>query len=157
MAQQVRCYEYVNRPYPEVHAALAKSALEIFQRATRTAAERASAIGAELHAKVGAIEVGRDVDIQVTSVEETKLYGSPATQVRLTWSATKHAGLFPTMTATLNAFALSKGETQLELDGTYEPPLGVVGQALDAMALHRIAEASVLRFVQDIAGFLRAG
>jgi hypothetical protein len=46
---------------------------------------------------------------------------------------------------------LSSQETQLDLHGRYRPPLGVVGNALDALVGHRIAEASVLRFVQGVA------
>ena len=34
------------------------------------------------------------------------------------------------------------------------PPFGAVGAAIDGLALHRVAEASVLRFVSDIARYL---
>lgn len=152
---QLRCYEYVNRPYAQVQEALRSRAPEIFQRATTTAATRATSLGAELHAKLGALELGRFIAIDVTSVEDTTAYGQPALRVHLKWSAAERPGMFPTMTATLTAFPLSSTETQLELDGAYDPPFGALGQVIDSVLLHRIAEASVLRFVQDVASFLR--
>jgi hypothetical protein len=60
------------------------------------------------------------------------------------------------MEATLSVYPLSAHETQLDLHGRYRPPLGVVGNALDALVGHRIAEATVLRFVQDIATRINA-
>jgi len=54
-------------------------------------------------------------------------------------------------------YPLTASETQLDFAGTYEPPMGIVGAAIDALVLHRVvAEASVLHFVQDVAAFLRA-
>jgi hypothetical protein len=63
--------------------------------------------------------------------------------------------MFPTMRARLTVFALTATETQLELEGTYDPPLGPIGDLLDAALGHRLAEASVQRFVAEVAGWLR--
>ena len=60
------------------------------------------------------------------------------------------------MEATLSVYPLSAHETQIDLHGRYRPPLGAVGNALDVLVGHRIAEASVLRFVQDIAARINA-
>jgi hypothetical protein len=46
-------------------------------------------------------------------------------------------------------------ETQLDFSGIYEPPFGVLGKAVDAVAGYRIAEVSVHRFVSDVAAYLR--
>jgi hypothetical protein len=59
------------------------------------------------------------------------------------------------MSAELSAWPLSASETQLEIEGVYEPPLGVVGTAIDTAVGHRIAEASVYRFLEDIVEQLR--
>ncbi len=59
------------------------------------------------------------------------------------------------MKATLLMFALSATETQLELRGTYEPPMGRLGEVLDAAAGHRLAGAAVTRFIREVAGWLR--
>jgi hypothetical protein len=60
------------------------------------------------------------------------------------------------MEATLAVYPLSSEETQIDLHGRYRPPLGVLGNAVDALIGHRIAEASVLRFVQDVAARIDA-
>jgi hypothetical protein len=154
---ELRCYDYVNHPYPTVSAALRGNAITIFRRATTAAAARAKEIGAELRARIGPLEVAADVDIQVTTIGEARSpFGQPATTLELEWHSTRRPGLFPSMKGTLTAYALSATETQLEFSGAYDPPLGLIGEAIDAVAMHKIAEASVLRFVQDVAVYLRA-
>lgn len=44
----------------------------------------------------------------------------------------------------------------LLVDGRYAPPGGLFGQALDAVALHRVAQRTVERFVTDVASQLTA-
>jgi hypothetical protein len=56
------------------------------------------------------------------------------------------------MRASLLAYPLGPNETQLELRGHYEPPGGVIGSAADWLVGHRIAEASVHRFLDEVAG-----
>ena len=53
------------------------------------------------------------------------------------------------MTAVLAVYPLTATETQLDFSGQYDPPLGAVGDAVDALVGHRIAEASVHRFVTE--------
>jgi hypothetical protein len=43
----------------------------------------------------------------------------------------------------------------LDFNGLYEPPLGPLGKAVNAIIGYRIAEASVHRFINDVAGYLR--
>jgi hypothetical protein len=60
------------------------------------------------------------------------------------------------MNAELSIYPLTAKETQLDFLGTYDPPLGVLGDALDAIVGHRIGEASVHRFIQNVATYLRS-
>ena len=55
----------------------------------------------------------------------------------------------------MSAWPLSATETQIEIAGEYRPPLGVVGNAIDAAVGHRIAEASVHRFLEDVVEQIR--
>ena len=73
----------------------------------------------------------------------------------LEWEATTMPGLFPLMKAELCIYPLTPTETQLDLFGHYEPPFGMVGKAMNAIAGYRIAEVSVHRFLSDVAGYLR--
>jgi hypothetical protein len=154
---ELHCYEYVTVPYEKVRDALRRDAAGIFQRATAAAASRATEVVATLRVAVGALEVGADVRIEVRAInEKVSALGDRTTDVEITWTAARAAALFPSMAATLSVYPLSAQETQIALHGRYRPPLGVVGDALDALAGHRVAEASVLHFVRDIAARIRA-
>ena len=72
------------------------------------------------------------------------------------WSSVSSPSLFPRMIAKLSVYPLSREVTQLEFEGTYDPPLGLLGDAVDAFVGHRIAEASALQFLRDVSALLRA-
>lgn len=77
--------------------------------------------------------------------------GEGETTLPLTWEATGPSSLFPRMEADLVVAAMGSGLTQLALRGSYEPPLGRLGRALDRALLHRVAEASVKAFIDRLA------
>ncbi len=155
--QALRCYAYVNRRYEDVRALVAKHPLDLFQRATNSAAERARSIAATLRVGVAGIVVGVDVRIEVGVIDQAPGPAGVAetTRINLGWTATRGGGLFPAMFARLTVWPLSAEETQLELDGAYKPPLGVLGDVFDAAIGHRIAEASVKHFLDDLVEQLR--
>ncbi|HTC36069.1 MAG TPA: hypothetical protein VK724_22005 [Bryobacteraceae bacterium] len=154
--REVRCYDYVNHPYAQVRDVLGKDAPAIFQAATKSANSRAQSIISELRVDVGGIALEADIVITVKKWEEqTAEMSGPSTRLQLEWQAAKMPGLFPLMKAELVIYPLTASETQLDFAGLYEPPLGVVGKALDAVVGYRIAEVSVHRFVNDVAGYLR--
>lgn len=153
---ELRCFDYVNRPYRAVRDALTANALAIFEHATRSAADRATDLGAELRVRIGAVEIAADVEIMIAAVAADRSPANQAaTRIDLGWKSRRSPGLFPAMTGSLWLYALSPRDTQIEFLGSYDPPLGLLGDAIDAIALHRIAEASVKRFVNDVASYLR--
>jgi hypothetical protein len=155
--RELHVYDYVNHSFASVRDALLADPRAIFERATTTAAARAHALGAAIHVKVGPIDLVADVAIRVVAVDEIRSpLGQTATRLQLDWKSTKRPDLFPTMKGTLLVYALTPTETQLDFAGIYDPPLGIVGEAIDALILHRVvAEAAALHFVQDIAAYLR--
>ena len=62
-----------------------------------------------------------------------------------------HQRLFPSLEGNLDAAWLGPGRTHLALTLTYDPPLGVLGRAVDRALLHRVAEAVAQRFLEAIA------
>ena len=154
---EIRCYDYVNHPYARVRDALRQDALKVFREATKAAASRAQSVAAELHVDLGGIGVKADIAISVKNIEEkpADAMSGPATRVLLEWEAATAASLFPLMKAELSLYPLTSTETQLDFGGLYEPPFGPVGRAMNAVAGHRIAEASVHRFVDEVAEYLR--
>ena len=156
-SRELRCYEYVNHPYEQVRDALTKDASKVFHDATKSATSRAESVVAELRASIGGVEVGTDISIAIHSVEENPrgVKTPPATRLQFEWQASKSPRLFPQMQAELAIYPLTATETQLDFSGRYEPPLGPLGSAVDAVLGHRIAEASVHRFLRDVAEHLK--
>ena len=155
--KEIRVFDYVNHPYDQVRDILKTSALPLFSRATKGASARAEAVASQLHVTVAGIDVGKEIDIKVVSVEDTPKVGKkqPGIRVVFEWQARQAPKLFPLMRASLDAYPLTATETQLDFAGTYTPPLGIVGSALDAVAGNRVAEASIHRFVTEVAQYLR--
>jgi len=93
----------------------------------------------------------------VKGVEENAgdTISAPTTDLLLEWEAASAPRLFPLMKGKLAVYPLTKTETQLDFHGVYEPPFGAVGKTMNAIAGHRIAEASVHRFIDEVAGYLR--
>jgi hypothetical protein len=156
-ARQIRSYEYVNRPYERVRDALLADTLGVFHSATRAAADRARSVASALRVNVAGLDVGTEIDISLGEVTEVpRAQGqTPSTRIGIEWEAARNPRLFPLMRAELSIYPLTAMETQLDFEGRYEPPLGAVGDAIDAVVGHRIAEASVHRFVVDVAHHLR--
>jgi hypothetical protein len=155
--REIRCYDYVNQPYERVRDALRQDALTVFQSATKAAASRAQSIAAELHVDIGGIGIKTDIRISVKNVEEEVLdsVSTPATRLLLEWEAATMPRLFPLMEAELAIYPLTPIETQLDFSGLYEPPFGAVGKVVNAIVGYRIAEVSVHRFINEVAGYLR--
>ena len=154
----IRCFDYVNHPYQQVRDKLSVDALLVFQAATGAAVSRAQSVAAELRVDIGGITVEAEIRIAVKNIEETIQSGAmthSSTCIELEWEAQRMPHLFPLMKAELSIYPLTATETQLDFSGVYEPPLGVLGRAVDGIAGHRIADASVHRFVSDVAAYLR--
>jgi len=155
--REIRSYDYVNHPYDRVRAALKQNAAVVFQSATKAAADRAQSVASELHVDFGGIGVKKDINISVKSLEEklVDLASTPIMRLELEWEAASAPRLFPFMKAELSVYPLTATETQLDFLGVYEPPFGAVGKTINTIVLHRIAEASVHRFVGEVAAYLR--
>jgi len=157
MNAEIRSYDYVNHPYAAVRDALVKDPAAVLRAATNAAASRARAVAAALRVNIGPLDISAEIDVRVGEISEQTHDApiSPVTRIPLEWSAAQRAALFPIMNAELSVYPLTATETQLDFLGRYEPPLGIVGGALDAIVGHRIAEASVHRLVADVAIYLR--
>ena len=156
-ARSIHFYDYVNHPYEKVREAMRVNTLAVFQNATKTAAKRAKDVSSELYMNIAGIEVGTDISLEVKSFETKpkELNSPPKTIIKIEWAASKNPGLFPVMNAELAVYPLTATETQLDLSGNYEVPLGKLGEALDSVIGHRIVEVSVHRFINDVAAYLR--
>ena len=70
----------------------------------------------------------------------------------LRWEATGTTGeLFPVMDADLTLTGDGGGQTRIRLDGSYRPPFGRAGAALDRAALRRLAAVTIQSLVESVA------
>jgi hypothetical protein len=72
------------------------------------------------------------------------------TSLPLAWEPVDLEGLLPRLDANLELGALGPDRTQLAISARYRPPLGAVGQAIDRVLLHRVAEATVKDFLDRV-------
>lgn len=80
------------------------------------------------------------------------VYHQDTMRVALRWETTGAAGgLFPVLDADLSISPAGEHSTQLVLSGSYRPPLGRLGAALDKAILHRVADATIHALLRSIA------
>jgi hypothetical protein len=70
--------------------------------------------------------------------------------------ATGPVGLFPQLDADLELLATGSSTATLRLTGSYRVPLGSAGRLLDRVLLHRVAEASLADFLEQVSQRLLA-
>lgn len=74
------------------------------------------------------------------------------TVIAFSWYATGPLGeVFPPLDADLEITPADGGGTTLALIGVYRPPAGRLGQSLDQLVLHRVAEATTRGFLTRLA------
>ena len=75
----------------------------------------------------------------------------PATVIPLRWTATGPLGsAFPVLDANVELTGSDSG-TDLMVVGSYRPPFGALGVALDRLVMHGVAQATVRRFAVRLA------
>jgi hypothetical protein len=91
--------------------------------------------------------------VRVHSLKPVRRNGE--TTVALRWEATGVTGdLFPVLDAQLTLAPDGAARSRLELVGSYRPPLGPAGAALDRAIMGRVAEATIRTLVERAAAVL---
>ena len=97
--------------------------------------------------RVGVVGVSKLVRVQVRELSWTDLSAGLA----LRWEATgPGGGLFPVLDADLKLAPDGQG-TMLTMAGSYRPPFGSLGEALDRALLSRVAAATIRSFIAQVA------
>src|SRR5690349_9132369 len=105
-------------------------------------------------ARVGAIGLSKLVRVQVRELARTE----KSAGIALRWEAVgPGGGLFPVLDADVRLTPAGEHVTLLSLAGSYRPPLGSLGRALDQAILHRVAAATIRRFVAQVAARIGGG
>lgn len=136
-----------------VRFAVGEQALEDALAGLPEVADVAYRHGEELRARIGPRD-GRIAKTIRLDVGEP-VHSEGQVRVPIAWEATGASGIFPRMEATLIVSEMGPEAIHLAFQGTYRPPLGAMGRALDRAGLHRVAEASVKAFVDRLADGLK--
>lgn len=82
---------------------------------------------------------------------------SQVTTVPIVWTPTALDRLLPTLEADLQLSQLDGRFSRLSINGRYRPPLATLGLTIDRLALHRVAESSLRRFLLGVEEALTSG
>lgn len=77
--------------------------------------------------------------------------GRSVVTVPVTWRATGAAALFPRLEGEIEVTPLAPARTQLRFRGSYRPPFGALGNAVDRLLMARFARATVVDWVDAVA------
>lgn len=110
--------------------------------------------GEQLRAKVSPWVDGfaKEVEVEIGTAEIHRT----GIAYPITWTATGAEVLFPRLNAELLLAHVGKNLTRLAIEGTYEPPLGVVGKVADRALLGRFADATVRNWLDRLAEALQS-
>jgi hypothetical protein len=131
---------HINQPAKQLSASLVGGPATWFPRLNR---DNRSSVG--LH--IAGIPVRKKVVVEFGEPARTSSWAV----VPLRWKATFPEALFPAMTGKVSLSPLGKDETRLTVSGTYEPPLGKVGEELNEAVMRKVAKATVKELAQQIA------
>jgi hypothetical protein len=104
--------------------------------------------GEELRTRIdpGPFMPAKEVHVEVGKAERR----SGSVVIPLKWKATGPEALFPEMNADLVLQPIGHTDVQVVFRGSYDPPFGGIGRLLDRALMHRLAEASVKSFVDQL-------
>lgn len=139
-----RAYAYLGHPFPDVAA--------VFAGPSQTwLAGLDGDSGGELLARVGielrGLQVYRHVRLSIGAA--ARLADGGAT-IPIAWHPSGGEALLPDLHGTLDIEPVGH-RTQLTVNASYTPPLGVLGEAMNRMLLYRLADATMHDFVQRVA------
>ncbi len=144
--REIRHYAYVERPFDDVWALLARAPEQVLGGET----DEAGPPEASLHATRAGLELSRDVRLHFGGL----VCGEQRARLSLRWEDVHHPRLFPVLEAVLELAPLRSGRrqiTQIGVVGRYRPPLGAVGALADRLGGEAVAAESVARFVKELA------
>jgi hypothetical protein len=146
----IRSFVDLSMPYQEAEDALLASP----EAWIPGLVEQADGEGEELLAQVGfggLVRIERRVEVTFG----TPLLFPSRLVLPISWKAASGQGLFPELEADLELGPIGPSRTQLSINATYRPPLGLVGRTVDRAMLHRVAEATLKDFIERVAERIR--
>lgn len=142
----VRYYVTIDRPIEDCRRVLMESPDEWLPNLVQRSQGPAEQLLARMGFSVLAVDVRKKAVVEL---------GRPLLlrdwlHIPISWEAQPVSDLFPRFEGELQLVPIGPAETKLALAGTYDPPLGDVGRAVDNLLMHTAAEATVKDFVESL-------
>ena len=96
---------------------------------------------------VAGIPVRKKVNVEFGEPVKTTTWAV----IPISWKPTFGRKVLPVMTGKVDVSPVSTAETRLTVSGMYEPPLGRLGEQLDEVLMHNVAEGTVKELAELIA------
>jgi hypothetical protein len=142
----VRYFVEVPLPAGQVERTLLASPAEWLSGIAGAAQERGDGLLTEVGVGPLGTRLRRRVKIQLGE----PVHFPSMTSLALTWEPVGLDGVLPRLEADIEVGSLGEGRTQLAISARYRPPLGAIGQSMDRILLHRVAEATVKDFLDRV-------
>lgn len=99
----------------------------------------------DLHVTIADLSISRKADLELTCTRAFSAFKI----MEIAWQP-HDGGPYPLFHGTLSVEEIDGLFSRLDLDGTYEPPLGLAGLAFDAVLGHRLAIETARQFLGDV-------
>jgi hypothetical protein len=143
----VRYYVTVDRPIEDCRRVLLESPGDWLPNLVQTSQGPAEQLLARMGFSILAVDVRKKAVVEIGNPVQLRDW----LHIPISWEAQPVSDLFPRFEGELQLVPIGPGETKLALAGTYDPPLGDVGRAVDNLLMHTAAEATVKDFLEQLA------
>jgi hypothetical protein len=151
MKRDVQFLRTIDTPYAVVRRRLRDDAARVLGEWVDDAGRAVATVAAEFRGR----HLERAIVVEVVTHEAPE-GSATGSHLVLSAEALEHPERYPTLEARFDALPLGEARTALFFVATYNPPLGLIGGAADAVALHRFAEVSLQRYFDGVGGRLSA-
>lgn len=147
--RHIHIYDGVRMPFGEVRHLLRDHPADVFQVPLEAGLAGVHEAHTALELDLGNLHLAKRVILDIT--DYTDLPGPiPLGRMTLRLEPEDHSAMFPVIDADLEVEPIDPSGTMVSLLGSYEPPLGALGAAVDRLVLHQMAELTLKGFFHDL-------
>jgi hypothetical protein len=143
----LKSYVEIEAGFEAIQAAMLSDPGQWLDGLAAAAEEEGERLLVEVGLEVVGGRLGRSAELAVGQPQVTAIVASLPVRIRVHGNRR----LFPSFYGSVDAAWLGPRRTQLALSLQYEPPLGVLGRAMDRTLLHRVAETVAHDFLKRAA------
>jgi len=143
----VRYFTDVERPFEILEPVILDAPERWLPAIASDAESKANRLLTEVGFGAGRVRLEKGVVVEIGSPQ--RLEGKAV--VPMTWTPEDAGRLFPRLEADIELSAFGAQRSQVAISARYQPPMGVLGRAVDRAMLHLVAEATIKDFLDRVA------